>query len=138
MENSDLRLNIVMLGDTNVGKSCLLTRFIKQRFIEKIPFKAIEYQTIPLISFNKVVTLQIWNFMGNKDYQKTIPSHYYSKADGFIVVYDITSDQSFLNARTLWMSQVLKNAQYSYKVLVGNKCDLTINRSVSQLTAKVS
>jgi small GTP-binding protein len=71
---------------------------------------------------DKLIKLQIWDTAGQERF-RTITKTYYKGANGIILTYDVTDENSFKNIRT-WVKQIEQNAQSSVcKVLVGNKCD---------------
>jgi Ras-related protein Rab-1A len=127
---------LLLIGDSGVGKSCLLLRFADNYFTESyistigVDFKV---KTIPIDG--KIVKLQIWDTAGQERF-RTITSSYYRGAHGIIVVFDVTDRVSFANI-TSWLGEIDKYATTNTtKLLVGNKCDQEEKRQVSYETAK--
>lgn len=84
---------------------------------------------------NKTVKLQIWDTAGQERF-RTITSAYYRGADGIIMVYDTTSTESFDHVSD-WLKEVNRYAaEGTSKLLVGNKCDRTSDRTVTEAQAK--
>ena len=119
-------MNIVILvGDMGVGKTSLISQYIKNIFPEDpLPTIAIEFTTkIIQLNTGTKIKLQIWDTTGQEKY-KSITSHHYRKALGALLVYDVTRHSSFENC-VKWLSE-LKNFTDKDCVicLVGNKIDL--------------
>ncbi|KAI0314725.1 ras-domain-containing protein, partial [Amylostereum chailletii] len=119
-------LKFIITGDAAVGKSSLLVRLTDQRFLANPdPTLGVEFgsKLITIPEENKVVKLQCWDTAGTESF-RSITRSYYRGAAGCLLVYDVTSRQSFLNART-WLSDVRQHADpHLTCILVGNKSDL--------------
>ena len=128
----DLLYKIIIIGDTCVGKSNILSRYLKDEFREDSKSTVgVELGT----KFVKVkgvgAKLQIWDTAGQERY-KSITSSYYKGSHGCFIVYDITSETSFENVEK-WYEQAQKDASKDVSIiLVGNKCDLENERKVSK------
>lgn len=84
---------------------------------------------------NKTVKLQIWDTAGQERF-RTITSAYYRGADGIIMVFDVTSTESFDHVND-WLKEVNRYAaEGTVKLLVGNKCDRTVDKVVTEEQAK--
>ncbi|EAS04830.2 small guanosine triphosphatase family Ras family protein (macronuclear) [Tetrahymena thermophila SB210] len=121
----------IIIGDTGVGKSCILSQFIDKRFKEKHDVTiGVEFGA-RMISFdNKNIKLQIWDTAGQESF-RSITRSYYRSAAGALLVYDITKRESFQHLGR-WLEEARQNGnpQMSF-ILVGNKCDLEQDRQVS-------
>ncbi|KAF8516928.1 ras-domain-containing protein [Hysterangium stoloniferum] len=122
----DYVLKFIIIGDAAVGKSSLLIRLTDQRFLTNPdPTLGVEFGS-KLIHFedeNKTVKLQCWDTAGTESF-RSITRSYYRGACGALVVYDVTSQTSFANART-WLADVRQYADPNLTcILVGNKVDL--------------
>ncbi|KAI0707822.1 ras-domain-containing protein [Earliella scabrosa] len=119
-------LKFIITGDAAVGKSSLLVRLTDQRFLANPdPTLGVEFgsKLITIPEENKVVKLQCWDTAGTESF-RSITRSYYRGAAGCLLVYDVTSRQSFVNARS-WLADVREHADpHLTCILVGNKIDL--------------
>ncbi|KAL7692188.1 putative small GTP-binding protein [Plasmopara halstedii] len=132
----DHLFKLVLIGDSGVGKSCLLLRFADDAFTESyITTIGVDFRFRTVKIDNKTVKLQIWDTAGQERF-RTITSAYYRGADGIIMVYDVTSQESFDHVND-WLSEVNRYAsEGTCKLLVGNKSDINDNKAVLYETAK--
>ncbi|KAG6576443.1 GTP-binding protein YPTC1, variant [Phytophthora cinnamomi] len=132
----DHLFKLVLIGDSGVGKSCLLLRFADDAFTESyITTIGVDFRFRTVKIDNKTVKLQIWDTAGQERF-RTITSAYYRGADGIIMVYDVTSQESFDHVND-WLNEVNRYAsEGTCKLLVGNKSDISDNKAVSYETAK--
>lgn len=123
------RSKMVLLGDTAVGKSCIVGRFIRNEFFEfQEPTIGAAFSTAKVELGRKTVQLEIWDTAGQERYRSLAPM-YYRGAHGAMVVYDITSKDSFIGAQS-WVIELLRRAPQCFILLVGNKSDLEKNRNI--------
>jgi Ras-related protein Rab-1A len=115
---------LVLIGDTGVGKSCLLLRFADDTFTgNDISTIGVDFRFRTVKIDKKTVKLQIWDTAGQERY-RTITSAYYRGADGIIMVYDVTNEDSFRHIND-WLLEVNRYAsETTCKLIVGNKIDL--------------
>jgi len=132
----DHLFKILMVGDSGVGKSSLLLRFTDDTFSENfISTIGVDFKIRTVTLEGKTVKMQIWDTAGQERF-RTITSSYYRGAHGVILVYDVTDQVSFNNARQ-WLTEIERYAcGQVVKLLVGNKCDLTTKRVVDFETGK--
>lgn len=132
----DYLFKLVLIGDSGVGKSCLLLRFADDNFTDSyISTIGVDFRFRTITIDKKVVKLQIWDTAGQERF-RTITSAYYRGADGIIMVYDVTNQESFEHVEE-WLSEVDRYAnEGTAKLLVGNKADLVEERRVSEETAQ--
>jgi len=91
----DYLFKLVLIGDSGVGKSCLLLRFADDNFTDSyISTIGVDFRFRTITIDKKTVKLQIWDTAGQERF-RTITSAYYRGADGIIMVYDVTSSESF-------------------------------------------
>ena len=105
-EDSDIIFKILMLGDSEVGKSCFLMRYSDNVFVENyITTIGLDYKlkTIKLDS-GKVIKVQLWDTAGQDKY-RTIAKNYYKGSHGILLLYDITKISSFENIRE-WIQDI--------------------------------
>ncbi|KAG2195085.1 hypothetical protein INT46_002648 [Mucor plumbeus] len=136
----DYLFKLLLIGDSGVGKSCLLLRFADdtytESYISTIGVDFVRRRKIRTIELEgKTVKLQIWDTAGQERF-RTITSSYYRGAHGIIVVYDVTDADSFNNVKQ-WMQEIDRYAAEGVnKLLVGNKSDLTDKKVVEYTEAK--
>ena len=132
-EDSDIIFKILMLGDSEVGKSCFLMRYSDNVFVENyITTIGLDYKlkTIKLDS-GKVIKVQLWDTAGQDKY-RTIAKNYYKGSHGILLLYDITKISSFENIRE-WIQDIRQEVSpKSIIFLIGNKIDLTDQRKISK------
>ncbi|XP_076915023.1 ras-related protein RABD2a-like [Bidens hawaiensis] len=133
---SDYLFKLLLIGDSGVGKSCLLLRFADDSYIDSyISTIGVDFKIRTVEQDGKTIKLQIWDTAGQERF-RTITSSYYRGAHGIIIVYDVTDLESFNNVKQ-WLSEIDRYASENVnKLLVGNKCDLNESRAVSYDTAK--
>jgi len=132
----DYLFKLLLIGDSGVGKSCLLLRFADDTYTDSyISTIGVDFKIRTIELDGKTIKLQIWDTAGQERF-RTITSSYYRGAHGIIVVYDITDQESFNNVKQ-WLQEIERYACDNVsKLLVGNKCDLTAKRAVAHDTAK--
>ena len=119
----DFLFKLLIIGESGVGKTCLLLRFTDDSFTQNhLTTIGIDFKIKIINIEDKLIKLQIWDTAGQERF-RTITKTYYKGAHGIILTYDVTDQNSFKNIRN-WIKQIEANAQTSVKkVLVGNKCD---------------
>ncbi|XVF23981.1 hypothetical protein REPUB_Repub13aG0086900 [Reevesia pubescens] len=127
----DYLFKIVLIGDSGVGKSNILSRFTRNEFcLESKSTIGVEFATRTLQVEGKTVKAQIWDTAGQERY-RAITSAYYRGAVGALLVYDITKRQTFDNVLR-WLRELRDNADSNIVIMMaGNKFDLNHLRAVS-------
>ncbi|KAF7456695.1 putative small GTP binding protein rab1a [Cryptosporidium felis] len=127
----DYLFKLLLIGDSGVGKSCLLLRFADDTYTDSyISTIGVDFKIRTINLENKTVKLQIWDTAGQERF-RTITSSYYRGAHGIIIVYDVTDRDSFDNVKQ-WIQEIDRYAMENVnKLLVGNKCDLVSKRVVT-------
>jgi len=136
MSDYDYLFKLLLIGDSGVGKSCLLLRFADNTYTDSyISTIGVDFKIRTLDIDGKTVKLQIWDTAGQERF-RTITSSYYRGAHGIIVVYDVTDKVSFNNVKQ-WLGEIDRYACQSVnKLLVGNKADLVEKKVVDFNEAK--
>ena len=132
----DYLFKVVLIGDSGVGKSNLLSRFTKNEFnLESKTTIGVEFATKSIEVGDKIIKAQIWDTAGQERY-RAITSAYYRGAVAALLVYDITKKNTFENAAK-WLQELKDYADDNIVVmLVGNKTDLNNLRDVKVDEAK--
>ncbi|RLN83885.1 hypothetical protein BBO99_00001755 [Phytophthora kernoviae] len=131
-------LKVVLIGDSGVGKSNLVMRFTKNKYMpHSVQTVGFEFATKTIRVGDRRLKAQIWDTAGQERFQ-SLTAAYYRNAVGAMIVYDITNRSSFEHV-TGWLAQVHEHSHHSLVlILVGNKCDLAHlpeSREVSTLEA---
>ncbi|KAI4804620.1 hypothetical protein KUCAC02_026243 [Chaenocephalus aceratus] len=128
----DVLFRLLMLGDSGVGKTCMLRRFTESEFDPShISTIGVDFKMKTLELDGIKVRVQIWDTAGQERYQ-TITKQYYRRAQGIIFVYDITSESSFQHLLK-WAGDVDEFAPDKVqRVLIGNKSDEELSRQVTK------
>ncbi|KAK7099720.1 hypothetical protein V1264_022785 [Littorina saxatilis] len=131
-QNFDYMFKLLIIGNSSVGKTSFLFRYADDSFTSAfVSTVGIDFKVKTVFRQDKRVKLQIWDTAGQERY-RTITTAYYRGAMGFILMYDVTNEESF-NAVQDWCTQIKTHAWSNASVvLVGNKCDLEESRVVNQ------
>ncbi|XP_049979889.1 ras and EF-hand domain-containing protein [Alexandromys fortis] len=123
---------IVLAGDAAVGKSSFLMRLCKNEFQGNTSATlGVDFQMKTLIVDGERTVLQLWDTAGQERF-RSIAKSYFRKADGVLLLYDVTCEKSFLNVRE-WVDMVEDGAQRSVPImLIGNKADLRDSASAEK------
>lgn len=127
------RVKLVLLGDSGVGKSCLVLRYVRGQFdpTSKVTVGAAFMSHSVHLPDGSTIKFEIWDTAGQERYASLAPL-YYRGASAAAVVYDITNEDTFAKAKH-WVSELQKNAGNNIVVvLVGNKTDLAEDRVISE------
>lgn len=136
--NNDYKIKIVIIGDSNVGKSNILTKFIDDEFKSEIsPTFGVDYKSTivncsnKLTNFTKPINVVMWDCAGQERF-KSITKSFYNIAHIIIICFDLTDIFSFESV-DVWYQEIIKsNILNPIIILVGNKSDLTNSRVVSK------
>ncbi|KAK3314931.1 ras GTPase [Apodospora peruviana] len=132
----DFLFKVVLIGDSGVGKSNLLSRFTRNEFnLDSKSTIGVEFATRSIQVDSKTIKAQIWDTAGQERY-RAITSAYYRGAVGALLVYDISKHQTYENV-TRWLKELRDHADVNIVImLVGNKSDLRHLRAVPTEEAK--
>ncbi|KAF7665486.1 hypothetical protein LDENG_00141300 [Lucifuga dentata] len=130
-QNFDYMFKILIIGNSSVGKTSFLFRYADDSFTPAfVSTVGIDFKVKTIYRNDKRIKLQIWDTAGQERY-RTITTAYYRGAMGFILMYDITNEESF-NAVQDWSTQIKTYSWDNAQVLlVGNKCDMEDERVVA-------
>ena len=128
----DQKIKIMILGETLVGKTALLTRYTKNIFGGAyLTTVGIDFQYKFLNINDKRIKVEIWDTAGQERF-RNIAKNYFQSSDGFLLVYDISNRESF-DKLNFWNEQISANAPENTKIIiVGNKSDLEQERQVKK------
>ncbi|XP_028911530.1 ras-related protein Rab-25 [Ornithorhynchus anatinus] len=129
-EDYNFVFKVVLIGESGVGKTNLLSRFTRNEFShDSRTTIGVEFSTRTVLVGSAAVKAQIWDTAGLERY-RAITSAYYRGAVGALLVFDVTKQQSFAVAER-WLRELYDHAEATIVVmLVGNKCDLAQARQV--------
>ena len=130
---------VVLLGDSGVGKTCIISRYISGTFDENSATTNGASYCSKNISFEKLgknLLFDIWDTAGQEKY-KALTKFFYKDAAVCILVYDITRKETFDNIKNYWYSQLTENSDKNIVIgVAGNKCDLYENEDVPESDAR--
>ena len=127
-----MTFKILTIGESGVGKTCVLRRFVENKFFKNhLATIGIDFKTKTLNINDQEIKLKIWDTAGQERF-RNITNQYYKGADGIVLVYDVTDEASYDKIRD-WMEQILSNTTQDDigLVLLANKCDMNM-RSVNE------
>ncbi|GBE82815.1 GTP-binding protein [Sparassis crispa] len=132
----DYLFKLLLIGDSGVGKSCLLLRFAEDAFTDSyLSTIGVDFKIRTIDLEGRTVKLQIWDTAGQERF-RTIAAAYYRGAHGIVVVYDVTDQDSFENVKG-WLTEIERYASENVKkLLLGNKSDLVERKIVQYSVAK--
>ena len=128
----DYKIKIIVVGDSGVGKTNLINRFASDKFDTNSKATiGVEFVYKTLKINKEIIKVEVWDTAGQERY-RSITSSYYKGANGAIIVYDLTDEESFKNVES-WMNEVIKKGKQNMQfLLVGNKKDLINDRVVTE------
>ena len=131
-ENYDVLFKIVLIGDSFVGKTNIMSKYLKNEFHEDSKATVgVEFGAKKFDIEGKSVKAQIWDTAGQERY-KAITTTYYKGAKGALIVYDITRKETF-DSVDRWISELVNSGDKNMTMLlIGNKCDLDTQRQVTK------
>ena len=126
-----LSLKILLIGDSQVGKTSLLLKYTEHIFPEEhIATIGVEYKDKFIIRDNFNIRLQIWDTAGQERFH-SITKNIYRNANGVLFVYDITNKESFNNIKN-WIKDLQNVGNDIKSAIIGNKLDLESNRVITR------
>ena len=130
-DNYEFIFKVLLLGNSNVGKSSLFLRFVDDIWNDTfVPTIGVDFKIKTFELDEKKIKMQIWDTAGQERF-KNIISSYYRGAHGILLIYDVTDKDSFRNLAN-WLIEIEKNANKNVlKVVIGNKTDLENRRVIT-------
>lgn len=127
----DYVFRLLILGESTVGKTAILLRYLGKGFRETISTIGVEFNPKIINLMEREIKLVIYDTSGQERY-KSIVSNYYKNTHGIIFVYDITKKKS-LELIEYWLTQAKENSDIDLRccMLFGNKTDLEMQRSIT-------
>lgn len=129
-------VKIITLGDTNAGKSCIIHYFIENEFTNMQNTVGVDFYAKTIDYKGNLIKVQIYDTSGQEKF-KTISANYYKRADGILLVFDLTRKETFSNIE-YWIKEMKDQMDISNigVVLLGNKSDLVEEKKVSPKEGK--
>ena len=129
-ENYDFIFKVLLLGNSDVGKSSLILRYVDQVWSDTfVPTIGVDFKVKTLELQNKQIKMQIWDTAGQERFRNVISS-YFRGAHGILLIYDVTNRDSFKNLES-WLIEIEQNSSENVlKVLIGNKNDLVDDKEI--------
>ena len=130
-EDYEYIFKVLLLGNSNVGKSSLFLRFVDDIWNDTfVPTIGVDFKIKTFNIDEKKIKMQIWDTAGQERFKNIIAS-YYRGAHGILLIYDVTDKDSFKNLSN-WIIEIEKNANKNVlKLLIGNKTDLEDKRVIT-------
>ena len=138
MRTNSESFKIVLIGESGVGKTSIISQFVNQVFQEDVESSSSgTFNSKTLIyDNNKVLKLEIWDTAGQEKY-RSLASMFYKEASAAILVYDITRKESFEQIQNYWVGQIKENGPTNIILaLCGNKSDLIDEEKVDEEQAR--
>ena len=125
MSGEEEGIKITLLGNPGVGKTCIISRYIENVFVENNESTiGANYSEKTIKRGDKEVTLNIWDTAGQEKFH-SLGKHFYKDSYVVCLVYDITNQESLDSLKTIWYPDLQKYGEkYTVLAVVGNKCDL--------------
>ena len=138
-QQSDIAKKIVLIGDSGVGKTCIISRFVSGDFNKNMnSTDGASYATKKLVlpKLKTSINLDIWDTAGQERY-KSLTKFFYKDAAMIIMVYDVTLKTSFDNLKEYWYREVQELSEKNFVLgIAGNKSDLYEREQVSEKEAR--
>jgi Ras-related protein Rab-11A len=135
-DDYDMIFKVVLIGDSGVGKSNILSRYLKNEFsFDSKATVGVEFGSKKFEINEYKIKAQIWDTAGQERY-KSITNAYYKGAKGALLVFDLTRKETF-DSVDRWIPDLRKSGDENLTILlIGNKCDLIPDRQVSEEDAR--
>ena len=139
MVDNNITCKVVLVGDSGVGKTCIIQRYVNNDYnenTESTSTSTYSYKTLDFKEYNKSISLDIWDTAGQELY-RALAKNFYLNASIGILVYDIRRKESFESIKDYWYEQVKTSGEENMVFgVVGNKCDLFQEEKVTEEEGK--
>ena len=137
--NYDNICQILIIGDSSVGKTSIITRYTNGTFKEEyLGTVGLDYYTKEEIIDNKTIRVKLWDTAGQERF-RSLTQNYFRNAEGVLLTFDLTSNESFDNLKE-WINSIKKNMEsqniYIPLVIIGNKLDMEELREIKKEDAE--
>ena len=126
MSTDNISCKVVLVGDTGVGKTCIIQRYVNNNYEENVESTVASTYTYKVLNFpnyNKSISFDIWDTAGQEIYRALAKNFYLNAAIG-VLVYDIKRQSSFDSIKNYWYDQLKESGEENMIFAVaGNKCD---------------
>ncbi len=126
------KINLILLGDGSVGKTSMIKMYAEKKFqSQHMATLGLDFvtKTFKPKNFDKEMQVKIWDTAGQERF-RTLTQSFYKQAQGIIVVFDVTNEESFRNIHG-WLESISKHSSGNVAMIMcGNKCDWTDKRTV--------
>ena len=132
IDEYDMMIKVILIGDSGVGKTNIMSKFLKNQFLENSKATiGVEFGSKLFIHENHKIKAQIWDTAGQEKY-KAITGAYYKGSKGALVIYDITRKDTFANIEK-WVNDLKTTGDPKITIIIiGNKNDLADKRQVTK------
>ena len=139
MEENNITCKVVLVGDSGVGKTCIIQRYVNNDYNENnesTSTSTYTYKTLEYKEFNKTISFDIWDTAGQELY-RALAKNFYLNASIGILVYDIRRKESFNAIKDYWYDQLkISGEENMIFGVAGNKCDLFQEEEVTEEEGK--
>ena len=135
MEGNNITCKVVLVGDSGVGKTCIIQRYVNNNYTENTESTSAStytYKVVDYKQYNKSISFDIWDTAGQELY-RALAKNFYLNASIGILVYDVRRKESFQSIKDYWYEQLKVSGEENMVFgVAGNKCDLFQEEQVSE------
>ena len=139
MSGNNITCKVVLVGDSGVGKTCIIQRYVNNNYSENTESTSAStytYKVVDYKQFNKSISFDIWDTAGQELY-RALAKNFYLNASIGILVYDVRRKESFNSIKDYWYEQLKVSGEENMVFgVAGNKCDLFQEEQVSEEEGK--
>ena len=139
MEGNNITCKVVLVGDTGVGKTCIIERYVNDKYQEENDStiaSTYKYKNLEYKQYKTSISFDIWDTAGQELY-RSLAKNFYLNASIGILVYDIRRKKSFESIKNYWYEELKQSGEENMIIgIAGNKCDLFNQEEVTEDEAK--